>query len=200
MHAERNLTMKTNTIFHILLTLFLTLTLSGCSTSVPSPSPTPNPAPSPSARTEVVKQTNDGRPAFNFNLADLNGKQHTLADYRGKKVYIEYWASWCPICLNGLADFATLAKAYEKSDAVVVISMVPAGANGEKTAVEFIRWFKERGYAFPVLLDDGGIVARQFNVRAFPTSILIGSDGVLISATPGQQSNASILAKIAAIK
>lgn len=188
--------MRTNTIVYVLLTLLLTLTLVGCSTSGPSPSP----APSPSARTDVVKQTNDGRPAFNFNLADLNGKQHTLADYRGKKVYIEYWASWCPICLNGLADFATLAKAYEKSDTVVVISMVPTGAHGEKTAAEFIRWFKERGYTFPVLLDEGGLVARQFNVRAFPTSILIGSDGVLISATPGQQSNASILAKIAAIK
>ena len=44
---------------------------------------------------------NGGQPAFNFSLRDTSGKQHTLADYKGKKVYIKYWASWCSVCLGG---------------------------------------------------------------------------------------------------
>lgn len=178
--------MRTSAILSVIVAM--TFLFSGCSTS------------SPAVQTEGVKPLNDGRTAYNFRLSDLSGKQHSLAEYRGKKVYIEYWASWCPVCLGGIDEFDKLVKANEQSSSVVVLSMVPAGAYGEKTSAEFIRWFKERGYTFPVLLDEGGQVARQFGVRAFPTSIFIGSDGVLISATPGQQSNESIAAKIGAIK
>ncbi|MDR3565254.1 MAG: TlpA disulfide reductase family protein [Negativicutes bacterium] len=146
------------------------------------------------------KVLNDGRAAPNFNLADTNGKLYSMADYRGEKVYIKYWASWCPVCLAGMEDFDKLVKASEKSGEAVVFSMVPTGAFGEKTSADFIRWYKDRGYTFPVLLDEGGQVARQLGVRAFPTSVYIGSDGVLIAAIPGQSSNETIAAKLAAFR
>jgi len=146
------------------------------------------------------KVLNDGRAAPNFNLADTSGKLYSLADYRGKKVYIKYWASWCPVCLAGMEDFDKLVKASEKSGDAVVLSMVPTGAFGEKTSADFIRWYKDRGYTFPVLLDEGGQVARQLGVRAFPTSVYIASDGVLIAAVPGQSSNETIAAKLAAFR
>ena len=151
-------------------------------------------------QTQTVKPANDERKGINFKLNDLNGKVHSLSDYRGKKVYIEYWASWCPVCLKGIGEFETLARSYEKSSDVIILSMVAPGAFGEKSSADFASWFAERGYKFPVLLDEGGLMARQFGVRAFPTSLYIGSDGVLVAAVPGQYPNASIKAKIAAMK
>lgn len=151
-------------------------------------------------QTQAVKPANEERKVIDFKLNDLNGKVHSLSDYRGKKVYIEYWASWCPVCISGIGEFETLASSYEKSSDVVVLSMVAPGAFGEKSSADFARWFAERGYKFPVLLDEGGVMARQFGVRAFPTSLYIGTDGALVAAVPGQYPNASIKAKIAAMK
>ena len=157
-------------------------------------------SPNSTVLTETVKPMNGDRQAYNFKLADLNGVQHSLTDYRGKKVYIEYWASWCPVCLGGIDDFEKLATINKNSTDVVVLSMVSAGAYGEKSSADFTQWFRNRGYNFPVLLDEGGQVARQFGVRAFPTSIFIGPDGALIAVNVGQYSNESITAKIKAIK
>ena len=151
-------------------------------------------------QTQAVKPVKEERKAINFKLNDLNGKVHSLSDYRGKKVYIEYWASWCPVCIKGIGEFETLVRSYEKSSDVIVLSMVAPGAFGEKSSADFASWFVERGYNFPVLLDEGGVMARQFGVRAFPTSLYIGTDGALVAAVPGQYPNASIKAKIAAMK
>ena len=151
-------------------------------------------------QTQTVNPANDARKVINFKLKELNGKIHSLSDYQGKKVYIEYWASWCPVCMKGIGEFETLVRTYEKSSDVIVLSMVAPGAFGEKSAADFASWFAERGYKFPVLLDEGGLMARQFGVRAFPTSLYIGSDGVLVATVPGQYPNASIKAKIAAMK
>lgn len=151
-------------------------------------------------QTQAVKPATEERKVINFKLNDLNGKVHSLSDYRGKKVYIEYWASWCPVCISGIGELEALASSYEKSSDIVVLSMVAPGAFGEKSSADFAKWFGERSYKFPVLLDEGGVMARQFGVRAFPTSLYIGSDGALVAAVPGQYPNASIKAKIAAMK
>ena len=151
-------------------------------------------------QTQAVKPTNEERKVINFKLNDLNGKVHSLSDYRGKKVYVEYWASWCPVCIKGIGEFETLVRSYEKSSDVIVLSMVAPGAFGEKSSADFASWFADRGYNFPVLLDEGGLMARQFGVRAFPTSLYIDSDGVLVTAVPGQYPNDSIKAKIGTMK
>ena len=151
-------------------------------------------------QTQAVKPANEERKVINFKLNDLNGKVHSLSDYRGKKVYVEYWASWCPVCIKGISEFETLVRSYEKSSDVIVLSMVAPGAFGEKSSADFASWFADRGYNFPVLLDEGGLMARQFGVRAFPTSLYIDSDGVLVTAVPGQYPNDSIKAKIGTMK
>ncbi len=183
------------------LVLVLTLLLAGCSaTGGEEKVGTGKSGAGNVEQNQVVKPANEERKVINFQLNDLNGKSHSLSDYRGKKVYIEYWASWCPVCISGIGEFETLAGSYEKTSDVVVLSMVAPGAFGEKSSADFTRWFAERGYKFPVLLDEGGVMARQFGVRAFPTSLYIGSDGALVAAVPGQYPNTSINAKIAAMK
>lgn len=133
---------------------------------------------------------------IDFKLNDLRGISHSLSDYQGKKVYIKYWASWCPICLAGMDEFEELVNSNAGSSDVVILSIVSPGAFGEKTKEEFTKWYKERGYKVPVLFDEGGALAKELGVRAFPTSVYIDRKGKVIAVNPGQVSNSSITEKL----
>ena len=65
----------------------------------------------------------------------LDGKQVSLADYKGKKVYLKFWASWCPICLSGLADITQLSEMPPKDS--VILTVIAPGVNREKSLEDF---------------------------------------------------------------
>lgn len=118
-----------------------------------------------------------------FTLTDTEGKTHTLSDYKGKKVYIKFWASWCSVCMKTLGE--TNALAGEDKD-FIMLSVVAPGFGGEMTKDKFIPWFRGLHYEnLPVLLDEGGEVTRKYGVRFYPTSVLIDSEGVVRTIQPG---------------
>lgn len=134
---------------------------------------------------------NKGEAAPAFALADLKGDSYQLADFEGKKVYVKYWASWCSICLAGLEELNTLAG--EDPD-FQVITIVAPNYKGEKSATAFAEWFNRQPYNnLTVLLDENGVWAKQFQVRAYPSSYYIGSDGILVKSLPGHASNEQII-------
>lgn len=137
--------------------------------------------------------------APNFTLKDVNGETHSLKDYAGKKVYVKFWASWCSICLAGLEDVNTLAK--EKND-FVVLTIVSPGYKNEKDTAAFKKWFSgvDEARDLTVLLDEGGNIADQFQVRGYPTSAYVDFDGNIIQTLPGHVSNEEIVQKFATIE
>ncbi|MGB3367996.1 MAG: redoxin family protein [Acidaminobacteraceae bacterium] len=140
-------------------------------------------------KVELMK--NDGDMAKDFTLKNLNGDDVMLSSLQGEKVYIKFWASWCSICLAGLEDIDMLAG----QDDFRVITIVSPGYNGEKNTDDFKEWFVTRETKnLEVLLDEGGAVTKAYGVRAYPTSVYIGSDGVLIKVLPGHNSNDNIKA------
>lgn len=144
----------------------------------------------PMAAPAVSTMMNKGNPAPAFELKDLKGNTHTLADYQGQKVYLKFWASWCSICLAGLEDINALSA--EDKD-FVVLTVVSPGFSGEQSREDFITWYGGmEGMNQTVLLDDGGVVARAYGVRAYPTSAYIGSDGILVKSLPGHRDNEGI--------
>lgn len=145
------------------------------------------------------KGTASQQSAPNFTLTDLNGKTHSLKDYAGQKVYVKFWASWCSICLAGLEEVNTLAK--EEQD-FVVLSVVAPGYKNEKDTAAFKKWFSgvEEAPDLTVLLDEGGKVAEQFQVRGYPTSAYIDSSGKLIQTLPGHVGNEQIIEKFKTIQ
>ena len=149
-------------------------------------------------KTMEVKAMNEGIKAADFELKDLEGKSHKLTDYSGKKVYIKYWASWCSICLAGLNEVNTLSSGNKDFE---VITIVSPSFRGEMNSEEFKKWFSGLEYKnLTVLLDEEGIVASKYEVRGYPTSVFIGSDGILVKTLPGHKSNEAIVAEFKNIK
>lgn len=141
---------------------------------------------------EEAVMMNEGDMAPAFELMDINGNSVSLADLKGEKVYLKYWASWCSICLAGLEEVDEL---FVEADGFTPYTVVTPDANGEQSKEEFINWFNGLGYEnINVLFDMDGSIAKELGVRAFPTSAFIGSDGVLIQTAPGHKSNEDITA------
>ncbi|MDF2941314.1 MAG: thioredoxin [Herbinix sp.] len=139
-------------------------------------------------QSEMGAKLNEGNLAPDFDLIDLSGKEHLLSDYAGKKVYIKFWASWCPICLAGLEELNTLAGEDED---FVILTVVSPGYKNEMKAEAFIKWFQgvENVSNINVLLDEEGTLAQEIGLRGYPTSAFIGTDGVLVKTQPGHVSN-----------
>lgn len=134
---------------------------------------------------------NKGETAPEFSLLDLKGNTVGLSDVQGKKVYVKYWASWCSICLAGLEDLNNLAG---QNNDFQVITIVTPDYKGEKSSQAFTEWFDQQPYDnITVLLDEKGVWAKKFGVRAYPSSFYIGSDGILAKSQPGHASNEQIM-------
>lgn len=137
-----------------------------------------------SSNEENKTSKNEGPVANDFKFQDLDGNEYKLSDQKGKKVYIKFWASWCPICLDSMEELDqmfTHDKDYE------MITVVTPGKMGEKSKDEFIEWFKDLDYKnIKVLLDESGQILTDYGIRSAPTNILIGSDGVVMGVVPGQ--------------
>ncbi len=146
---------------------------------------------------EEEMMTNEGEVAPDFEFVDTEGNIYTNDTFLGEKVYLKYWASWCSICLAGLDEIDEL---FTEAEGFTIYTVVTPGQVGELDQEEFEEWFAGiEQKNIKVLYDMGGIAAQEFGVRAFPTSIFIGSDGVVISVTPGHKSNESIIQTIDSI-
>lgn len=143
---------------------------------------------------EDMMMTNEGPMAPELTFTDFDGNTITSADLKGQKVYLKYWASWCSICLAGLEEVDEL---FASDPDFTLYTVVTPGANGEQSKEDFLEWFEGLGYDnIIVLFDEKGMTGKELNIRAFPTSVYMGSDGVLIEALPGHKSNQEILDKI----
>lgn len=136
------------------------------------------------AKTNSSKnKMNEGNPAPDFTLSDIKGNSVKLSDLKGKKVYVKFWASWCPICLSGLEELNDLAKDNKDFE---ILTVVAPGIKGEKNKEDFIEWFNSLKYDnIKVLFDERGDVLEKYGVHAYPTSAVIGTDGVLVGVHPG---------------
>jgi thiol-disulfide isomerase/thioredoxin len=174
------------------------LALSGCAMATPTgamPTPTgamPTKGVSREATPTATPEPDDRMTEKNFALMSVDGTPVTLNDTVGKKVYLKFWASWCSICLAGMSEFVEFNESKTLSEDIVVLTVVSPGKSGEKSVEDFKTWFAGRGWDIPVLLDDGGDVARDYGVRGYPTSVFIDSMGRIVKSQPGHMTNAEI--------
>ena len=118
-------------------------------------------------------ETRAAIPAPELNAQDLRAIPRTLADYRGKVVLLNFWASWCPPCLKEMPSMERLrAKAEARGLAIVAL-------NSAETREEVDAYLSKMKLRFPILLDPDGSNTRRWNVFALPTTFLLDAEGRL---------------------
>ena len=106
-----------------------------------------------------------------FSLTDIKGKKHTLSDYKGKVVLVNFWASWCPPCIFEMPELQRLKKHF--SDRPFEVITINVGEKKYKVR----RFSKLINLELPVLLDTSSETYDDWDVKTLPTSFLIDSSG-----------------------
>lgn len=122
-----------------------------------------------------------GQSAPDFTLTDISGQKVSLADFKGKAVMLNFFASWCPPCRSEIPDFIELQKAYgDKGFTFVGVSLVD-----QKESKNFA---EKMGINYPVLVDDGKVSMLYGPVRSIPTTYVIGKDAKVVKMYIGARS------------
>ncbi|MFD3445667.1 peroxiredoxin family protein [Microbacteriaceae bacterium 4G12] len=118
-----------------------------------------------------------GKAAPDFELQALDGSKMKLSDLKGKKVILNFWATWCPPCKEEVPEMQAF---YEKHKDNVVILAVNYTISEKAGAEEKVKNFaKENGVTFPILLDTTSNVGNMYKVISLPTSYFIDTNGVI---------------------
>jgi peroxiredoxin len=127
-----------------------------------------------------------GSLAPDFQLTTLDGGNISLADLQGKNVLINYWATWCPPCLNELTALENIQSQFEGQDFVIVtINGIEQDNLGDVQAT-----IQKYGVTYPVLLDENEAFWDAYRILFLPTSIYINEQGVIRFIKLGEQSEA----------
>ncbi|MFO7815431.1 MAG: TlpA disulfide reductase family protein [Halanaerobiales bacterium] len=118
-----------------------------------------------------------GQKAPDFTLNNMEGEEVTLSNYRGTKVFLNFWASWCPPCKEEMPAIQKLQNNYDDIKVITVNS----GEKKDKVS----NYLTEKNYTFTTLLDKDGTITTDYLVRGIPTTFIIDEDGIIIRKQSG---------------
>ncbi|XWN51429.1 TlpA family protein disulfide reductase [Anoxybacillus flavithermus] len=122
-----------------------------------------------------------GEIAPDFELMTLKGKKMKLSQFRGKKVILNFWASWCPPCRAEMPEMQRFYEQYGQHVAIVAVNLT----NKEKNHQAVETFINEKGVSFDIMLDEQGTVSKTYEVITIPTSYIIDEQGVIRSKHVG---------------
>ena len=124
-------------------------------------------------------------PAPDFTLTDQFGQVHTLSDYQGKTVFLNFWATWCGPCKAEMPAIQSLYEDWEENSGELVVLGVanPGGIDG--TEEEIAAFLEQNGYTYPVAMDATGEVFAQYGIYSYPITFMITPEGTVYGYVPG---------------
>ena len=145
--------------------------------------------------------------AFDFTAMDKDGKTVKLSDFRGKKVYINMWASWCGPCMREIPELEKVYQKYKHNKDFVFLSITsPNDAEfknqspQDKSKDVILKKAKELGATYPVLFDVNDRFIINYAIRSFPTHILINSDGTFETRIAGSVNEETLTKELEKLK
>ncbi len=151
---------------------------------------------SPLAR--AANDTNDlqGKPAPDFALKTLDGKDAKLSDEKGNVVVVDFWATWCPPCRKSLPHLNKIAS--DKSLAEKGLKVMAVDAQEKADVVQ--NFVSENKFTFNVPMDADGATMKDYKVQGIPTTVVVGRDGMIKNVFIGFVGEKSVKALDAAIE
>lgn len=128
--------------------------------------------------------------SIDFTLTDQYGETHTLSDYKGKTVILNFWATWCPPCRAEMPDIQKIYDDYlqAEDDSVVILGIAAPGLGQEQDEEGITSFLTENGYTYPVLMDTDGAVFGAYGIYSYPTTFFINTEGKVFGYINGQMS------------
>lgn len=118
---------------------------------------------------------------FEFSLPDLNGKIHSLKEFKGKMVLLNFWATWCPSCKEDIAELLFIYRQYKDSGLEMV------GISLDKKGLGVVDSFvKESNIPYTILLGDETVVKNYGGFKGVPTTFLLDKEGRIVKKYSGQ--------------
>ena len=145
--------------------------------------------------------------AFDFTAMDKDGKTVKLSDFKGKKVYINMWASWCGPCMREIPELEKTYQKLKNNKDVVFLSMTSPNDSEfknqspqDKGKDVILNKAKELGVTYPVLFDINDRFIINYAIRSFPTHILINSDGTFETRIAGSVNEETLTKELEKLK
>lgn len=129
----------------------------------------------------VITAPHPGFVAPGFTLPTLQGENRSLSDYQGQPVLVLLWASWCSVCKATMPGLQTVYETFAPEG----FEILAVNTTFQDTRSTAINYFQSQGYTYTMLLDQDGSVAREYQLHALPTSVLVSPDGTVLDVIIG---------------
>ncbi|MEV5111014.1 redoxin domain-containing protein [Bacillus nitratireducens] len=158
------------------------------------------PAKSEAAMKEMIARNGIeiGKSAPDFELTKLDGAKVKLSDLKGKKVILNFWATWCGPCQQEMPDMEAFYKEHKENVEILAINYTPSEKGGGEEKVR--NFAKEKGITFPILLDKNIDVTTAYKVITIPTSYFIDTKGVIQDKFIGPMTQKEMEKRVAKLK
>ncbi len=132
------------------------------------------------SRKEPARPAGEGRPAPDFTVRDLAGRETRLSDLKGKVAMVNFWATWCPPCREEIPSMAALNRLMAGRPFQILAISIDEGG---KEAVE--AFFRQSGNELPAYLDTNRAIGRMYGITGVPETFIINRNGVIIKKIVG---------------
>ncbi len=133
--------------------------------------------------------------APDFTLTDLNGTTVNLADFKGKVVLINVWATWCPPCVRETPRLVRVAEQYT-ADGLVVLGV---NATYQDTVSDVRAFVAQQQIPYPILLDPDNVVGQLYPTRLMPSTFLVDRTGLIRAVRVGEIDEQQLTEQISAL-